>query len=161
MAHSIDTLLIEELAREGVVEIAPEELLTFQRTADAYRKDPAGTLDQSPRGEEALGFGIGEAVVLVSPVALAVAADVLKFVYSELREFVIQEGGEALADRLRRLFQRDGARSQVDDHAVDLSSEQLSRVHQIATERARQFLPIEQAELLADSMAGALALSPA
>ena len=66
--------LIAELARGAVRSAAPQEAALFRATSDAYFKDPEKTLRGKSAREGMLGFGAGEVVQLITPIALALAA---------------------------------------------------------------------------------------
>ena len=72
-----DDALVADLARAVVEQTAPEELPLFRATSEAYFDDP-DVAERSGCGDEMLGFGVDAALVLVTPVALSVARDVVE-----------------------------------------------------------------------------------
>jgi hypothetical protein len=165
--------LVAQLARAAVAQAAPEELPLFRATSEAYFKDPAA-LERQASGDDLLGFGVADALVLVTPIALSVAREVLDFVVDEVGAHARETGRDVidrLADRLLRRGDRD---AQVGDGAerggdmaasaaadvLSLTDEQLRQVRALAVEKAQQLaLPPEQANLLADSLVGSLAIA--
>ena len=71
-----DDALVEALARSAVEQVAPEELPLFRATSEAYFADPS-SLEPGRSRDDMLGFGVDAALVLVSPVALQVAKEVI------------------------------------------------------------------------------------
>jgi hypothetical protein len=150
---AVDDALIAELARSAVARAAPEELPLFRATSEAYFENPEA-LEGREAGDEMLGFGVDAALVLVTPVALAVSRDVLNFVVAQVREQARERGAEAIDRFLDRLLRRKEA----PDEPPDLTEEQLEEVRTLALEKARQLkLAPDKAELLADSLVGSLA----
>jgi hypothetical protein len=156
--------LVAQLARSAVAETAPEELPLFRATSEAYFEDPAA-LERGGPGDELLGFGVDAALVLVTPVALSVARDVLNFVLEQVREQAREHGKDAIdrfADRLLRRTKTDGEGEappeQPGGEPAPLSDEQLEQVRALAVEKATQLkLSPDRAELHADSLVGSLA----
>lgn len=148
--------LVAELARATVERAAPEELPLFDPISEAYFADPQ-SLDGGKRRDEMLGFGVDAAVVLVTPVALQVARDVLGFLHEQLRARA-REQGEGAIDRLiaRIVGRKDEAPA--DEPVPELTDAQLEQVRALAVEKARSLkLSEERAALLADSLVGSLA----
>jgi len=149
--------LVAGLARAAVERAAPEELPLFRATSEAYFADPDALAQQKPR-DEMLGFGVEAAAMLVTPVALQVARDVIGFLQEQLRERA-REHGEGAIDRLiARIVGTDGKEEQAAEPVPELTDEQLEQVRALAVEKARSLrLSEERAELLADSLVGSLA----
>ena len=168
---AVDDALVASLARTAVAQAAPEELPLFRATSQAYFDDPEA-LKRQGSGDQMLGFGVEAALVLVTPVALSVARDVLNFVVEQVRGQA-REHGKDLIDRLAdRLVNRDGkaaapaepppaqaaTESPPEPEPAGLTDEQLEQVRALALEKAGQLkLSPEKAALLADSLVGSLA----
>jgi hypothetical protein len=170
-----DDAMVVALARATVERAAPEELLIFPAASEAYLEgqDPS----KQTRGDPMLGFGIETAVVLVTPIALTVAKDVLGFLRVQLKKQAEEHGDEAVDWFINRLFRRgdkeepasttpaDAAPAPADaptatapDAELELTDEQLEQVRVFALEKAKQLrLPEAKAKLLADSLVGSLA----
>jgi hypothetical protein len=156
--RTVEDALVEQLARSAVTQAAPEELPLFRPTSEAYFDDPE-SLGKTGSGDRVLGFGVEAAAVLVTPVALTVARDVLNFIVEQVRGRA-RETGRDIFDRLAdRLLGRGGERNEPDDPADrELTDEQLEQVRTLALEKARLLkLSPEKAQLLADSLVGSLA----
>jgi hypothetical protein len=147
--------LVAALARATVARAAPEELPLFAPMSEAYLADPKA-LETGKGRDEMLGFGVDAAVVLVTPVALQVARDVLGFLHEQLRERA-REHGEGAIDRLiaRLVGKKDDPAAET---VPELTDAQLEQVRALAFEKARALkLSDSRAELLADSLVGSLA----
>ena len=160
-APTVDDQLVAELARSAVSQTAPEELPLFRATSEAYFQNPEALAAQRS-GDEMLGFGVDAALVLVTPVALAVSRGVLNFVIEEVRAQARDHGKEVIDRLVARLLHR-GAKPETpapasEPDAPDLTEEQLEEIRALALEKARQLkLAPDKAELLADSLVGSLA----
>ena len=154
---ALDDALVAELARTAVERAAPEELPLFRPTSEAFFADPAA-LERREGRDDMLGFGVDSALVLLTPVALAVARDVVDFVVAQVRSRLHDEGESAVQGALDRLFRRGDARPEAAAADADLTDEELGRVRTIALEKARQLrLSPDRAVLLADAIVGGLA----
>lgn len=148
--------LVAELARATVARAAPEELPLFAPMSEAYLADPK-SLDPGKSRDDMLGFGVEAAAMLVTPIALQVARDVLGFLREQLRERA-REQGEGAIDRIvaRLVGKKDDATA--GEPVPELTDEQLEQVRALAFEKARSLkLSDSRAELLADSLVGSLA----
>ncbi len=161
-----DDELVVALARATVERAAPEEMVIFPAASEAYLEgqDPA----KRTRGDPMLGFGVDSAVLLLTPIALTVAKDVVVFLRAQLAKQAEEHSDDVFDWLVDKLFRRD------DDKAADatnsasvaaepvaaaeLTDEQLEEVRQLAIEKAKQLkLSDDKAELLADSLVGSLA----
>jgi hypothetical protein len=163
---SIRQQATEALAKQVVSEVSPAELPLFDLTAARYHADPAGTLDTKGSSDEALGFGVDTAVVLLAPFAL----DLVKRIITRIADKVGDSAADSLAGRIAHAF--DGKKDdppagptteQAPDAAADkgpapLTPEQLALVDQTAREEAHQLkLPPDRADALANGVVAALA----
>jgi hypothetical protein len=177
VSTSPDDAIVVALARATVERAAPEELLIFPAASEAYLEGQDPT--KATRGDPMLGFGIETAVVLITPIALTVAKDVLGFLRVQLKKQAEEHGDDAVDWFINRLFRRGGEEPAVSapadaaapapapadtaaavepDEHVELTDEQLEQVREFALEKAKQLkLPDAKAELLADSLVGSLA----
>lgn len=173
MSSTPDDALVVALARATVERAAPEELLIFPAASEAYLEgqDPS----KKTRGDPMLGFGIETAVVLITPIALTVAKDVLGFLRVQLKKQAEEHGDDAVDWFIDKLFHRGDkgpdAAAPADASApaapvpasepaeeLELTEEQLEQVRAFALEKAKQLkLPDAKAQLLADSLVGSLA----
>jgi hypothetical protein len=163
MSTVTDDELAVALARSAVERAAPEELVIFPAASEAFLEgdDPS----KKTRGDPMLGFGVESAVVLLTPVALTVAKDVLGFLREQLKKQADEHGDEAFDWLVKKIFRRgddkaDAPAAAPPDvaQAAELTDEQLEEVRKLAIEKAKQLkLPKDKAELLADSLVGSLA----
>jgi hypothetical protein len=169
VSAAADDALVAQLARDAVGKAAPEELPLFRATSEAYFRDPSSVEKGKGSGDEMLGFGVDAALVLVTPVALSVARDVLNFVVAQVRSKAREHGTDAidkLADRILKRGDKEKPATPAAPApaapgpaaAAELSDEQLEQVRALAIEKAKQLrLPDDKAQLLADSLVGSLA----
>ena len=155
-----DDELAVALARSAVERAAPEELVIFPAASEAFLEgdDPS----KKTRGDPMLGFGVESAVILLTPVALTVAKDVLGFLRGQLKKQADEHGDEAFDWLVKKLLRRgDDKKDEAPAMAAapaELTDEQLDEVRKLAIEKAKQLkLPKDKAELLADSLVGSLA----
>jgi hypothetical protein len=165
MSTVTDDELAVALARSAVERAAPEEMVIFPAASEAFLEgdDPS----KRTRGDPMLGFGVESAVVLLTPVALTVAKDVLGFLREQLKKQADEHGDEAFDWLVRKIFRRGDDKDAKKDEApavaaepdpAELTDEQLEEVRKLAIEKAKQLkLPKDKAELLADSLVGSLA----
>lgn len=147
--------LIADIAHELVVQIAPQELPVFRPISEAYFNDPEKTLGARQDKDDMLGFGIGAAVPFLTPVALAVATEVVRFVAEEVKKTARAEGSHMVRDLTKKMFKK--FRSEEKEVPAPLKPEQLAQVRRMAIEKARQFnIPEDKAGWLADSIVGSL-----
>ena len=107
MSAAESDALVAALARATVEKAAPEELPLFRATSEAYFKDPEA-LERSGGKDEMLGFGVDAAMVLMTPVVLQVAKDVIGFLGEQLRERAREQGEGAIDRVIARLVNRNG-----------------------------------------------------
>jgi hypothetical protein len=147
--------LVAALARATVEKAAPEELPLFRATSEAYFEDPRA-LERSGGKDEMLGFGVDAAMVLMTPLVLQVAKDVIGFLGEQLRERAREQGEGAIDRVIARIVKTDDAPAA--EPELDLTDEQLKQVRALAIEKGRALkLSDERATLLADSLVGSLA----
>lgn len=154
--------LIHELARDVITQIAPQELPLFRAHSEAYFKDPQNALQSQSAKDELLGFGVGEAVVLLTPIALATLNEVVMFVGGEVKKSAQGEGAAWIQQAIKALFKKF-RQPEVDDKKMPaaLTPEQLTQVRKIAFNKARQLkLSEDRAKILADAVVGSLATAP-
>ena len=151
-----DEELVTDLAREAVSQGAPHELPLFRVTSRRYLENPEAVTGNAGR-DEMLGFGV-ETVASLTPFALAVAGPVVSFLFEQVKAVAMEESEGAVRDMVRKLFKRFRTGDEPPEAVPPpLTGEQLSQVHAVALNQARQLnLPEAQADLLADSMVGSL-----
>ena len=99
--------IVEALARVAVEDTAPEERPLFGPMAEAYYDPRRGTPSGS-KSDEMLGFGVdaAAAVVLVTPVALEVAKNVLGYLVGELQTAFQDEAKPMIQALVKRVLRR-------------------------------------------------------
>jgi hypothetical protein len=158
MTDLVDHQLIAQVARELVSDMAPQELPLFRANSEAYFKNPEQALAGQPAKDDMLGFGAGEATVFLTPVVLAVATEVVKFVTEEVKKSAQAEGSALVGDAVKAMFKKLRPPEKEKKTPPPLTAEQLAQVRAIALKKARQLkLSEDRARILADSVVGSLA----
>jgi hypothetical protein len=140
-----------------VAAVAPEEIPLFRPLSDAYFDHP----DRLPRRpkDEMLGFGVGEFVVPLTPVALMVVSETLVYLRGELAKSAARHAAGALEAELKALLRRFHTGDRPPESVPALSPQQLAEVRRRVIERARRMgLSEARAGLLGDAVVGSLAL---
>ena len=159
-----DRVLVEDLAKQVLADVAPEELAIFDETAEEYHQDPRGVLSAAGR-DEAVGFGLD--IALLTPYVLAMTGAVLTYLVNTVATAAKKESEPLIADWVHRLFRRDHGEQEpaqrgtedppADTAAVRLSADEVEQVRKVALARAHDLeLPDERARLLADAIVGGL-----
>ena len=160
MTVSDQDQLIADWARDIVAQAAPEELPIFRAKSVEYFKNPKKSLKGQKSKDNMVGFGAGEAVILVTPYVLAIATQVIKFVAEELSKALAKQSTDAIGDIIKRMFQHRG-KKQDDTTPISLTREQLTQIYHVAYQTALGLhLPDEKAKLLANATVGSLAVAP-
>jgi hypothetical protein len=154
-----DSAVVKDLARRMVLAAAPEERYTFGSVSDRYLADPDG-FGRGSRGSGRLGIDpTGVAVVLVAPVALAAASEVVKYVAETVVKSVVDRASEATRLRVRRVLRLAGGDPPDGEERVALTVEQRQQVYEIVINVARRARVAEdKAELMAAAVVGQLQL---
>src|SRR5579864_8569980 len=145
--------LMAQIASGIVAELAPQELPTFSVIGEAYFKNPEKMRKGLSGKEEILGLDIvGTATLILSPVVLAIVDTIVSSLVEEV-------GDSSFFKRLMvKLHFAKKAEKKI-ALPLSLTREQLLGVREKAIAQAVQFnLSRKQAELLADSLIGKLAL---
>jgi hypothetical protein len=157
MDSVVDDTLVRDMARIVVKQVAPAELPMFSTLSDAYLADLRAPRSGSG-GSGPLGFGVGDAVELLTPVALMVATEVTQHLVGEFTRGAVARGRRAVTHAVRRLFRITGKSAEPEDEEapVTLTAVQWAEVRRIAVETARRSgLSAEMAELMGDAVVGA------
>ncbi|MBI5951724.1 MAG: hypothetical protein HY865_08705 [Chloroflexi bacterium] len=145
--------LIEALSRQLVEQIAPEEMEVFD---DLYQEAAANSFQPAKKkGEDdALGFGVAEIMIAVTPVAGTVISAVISFLASEVLKVTKDEASAVIQKKVKALFN-----PKKQDGVEPLTQAQLGQVKKLAVKLARQSgMKEEEADRLALTLVGSLAL---
>jgi len=117
-----------------------------------------------------LGFGLGDAVELLTPAALAIVSSVLTFLVAEMTKATKAESASLIQERVRQLFKKfqpsvnnpanNAAVNQQGKQRLHLTTEQLTQIRAIALKQAQQMkLSETRAKMLADAIVGSLVIT--
>ncbi|SHF56571.1 hypothetical protein [Streptoalloteichus hindustanus] len=143
---------VADVVRDVVARVAPEEIPIVDGL-DALGADTAARhWAKAGARREPLGFGLGDAVVVVTPIVW--------WAVEHVAGRLAESATDGVVSRARRLFRRRKAIPRVVD--LPLTPEQLAEVRRKALEAgARQGLPPERSEEIADAIVARLALRDA
>ncbi|CUW32996.1 MULTISPECIES: hypothetical protein [Streptomyces] len=100
-------VLITEIARDVIEEIAPDEVPMFSAVSDAYFADPRRATSSRGTRKSPLGFGSGAVDLILTPIVLAATAKAVECLADLFFKHTTGEGTRAA---LRGIF-RTGRRS--------------------------------------------------
>jgi hypothetical protein len=158
--------LVRELAQIALSEVAPEELVVFDETADEFFADPEGVLNPENR-DEAVGFGLDAA--LATPFVLAVVMPVIHYLVNAVADAAKDEANTTVKVLVKRLFRKLGKGDADADKPAEpstqdetpmfdppgLTVDEAAQVRAIAYQQGLAVgLPDKQAQLLADAVGG-------
>jgi hypothetical protein len=98
--------LIAILGKDLVAQVAPQELPLFRATSQAYFQDPNKLLKAQTPKDEMLGFGSGEAVMLLTPFVLSILTEIVKYLANEFATTVKSEGAGYINELVKQSFQK-------------------------------------------------------
>ncbi len=157
-------------ARDALQQVAPQELWRFRAASQAYFDDPDRAVTAEKSEDEMLGFGAAQQVTLLTPIVLAMATQVVKFVAEEAAKSLRDESPSVIQHYVRKIFKKVAPTDEIQtknespktvDVPMALTPEQLTRIRGVALETARRLnLADDRAELLADSLVGGLVVQP-
>ncbi len=148
--------LVRDYTKQLVTELAPEELPMFDELVNEYYSDPAPP-DLTPKpNDDLLGFGTPEALVAVTPAAIAAVIASLNYIFTELLKITEDEAANALKRRIQVLFNEG---KKLKNKVSPLTNEQLNIVKSLAVKEAIVFgIKPDQAKLFGNALIGILAL---
>jgi hypothetical protein len=153
----MDEELVVSLARTAIEARAPHELPMFEAASREFVADPR-RVERRAAPDDPLGFG-AEVAGALTPVALAVAGEVVTVLWEQVRSALREESDSVVRAWVRKLFVRLRGPSEAEpSEPASLTPEQLAQVKAVALAKAASLgLPSEEGMLLADAMVGALA----
>ncbi len=144
--------LIADLSKTIVMQVAPEELDLFDELIEDYFEDSAPPDLSISDDDEALGFGTGEALVIVTPAVAAAVSGVATYILKEVLKTVQEESASLLTRRVKNFFNPRGKEA-------ELTKEQMGKVRNLVFEQARAFgMDADQAQGLSNAVIGSLVL---
>ena len=151
---SISRELIEEISKNVVVEVAPEEEDMFDELMGEYFQNPTPPdLSAKPK-DDPLAFGVNEMLFAITPAVAAMVDAVLNHVATEFIKAAKGESKESIKKIVKKLFSNDSK------DIKPLDKEQLEQVKKLAKKQAIKFgIQPDKAENMAIALIGSLALS--
>lgn len=134
MTESEQDVIAVEIARDFVAARAPHELSSFDIASEAYFTAPPRATQS---GDEALGFGLEDVVELVTPVALTVSTEVVRYLWLEAAKTLRERGGIVVRERVRAWI--DALRtSNAGGGEGQLTAKQLQEIRRRVREAAKR-----------------------
>lgn len=158
MAASTTVRTADDLARRVVRKIAPEELPSFDLVAAPYLENPRQAERRLRQAHnDPIGFGLGDAVAMATPVIALVSGSVITAVSDSIGTAVRDGITSAVRKAWRKM--RGKPAEPLALPAAPLTTAQLAEVRQIALERALSLgMKQQKADALADAVIAALVL---
>src|SRR5262245_16975967 len=150
MENSAISQLMRDVSRDLVTTIAPQELPLFRASSEVFFQNPDELLSDRKPKDDMLGFGTGEAVVIITPAILAVSQQVVLFVMEQVKKSTQEQSSKLIDETVKKMFKK--FRSEEKTEPEPLTADQLAHVREIALKKARQLkLSENRAKLLADA----------
>jgi hypothetical protein len=143
--------LVEDLAREVIAEVAPEELDLFDELSQEYRANPQPPSQSGKALDDALGFGLGDVLIASTPAANAMIGVVVAFAGQIIISYAQDKGKDFVEETLKSLFKR--GKKPTEPPPVQFSQDQLRQMRDAAESEARRFgLSEHEAQAMADAL---------
>jgi len=152
---------VEEVSRNIVTQIAPEELDMFDELMEEYFQNPKPPDRSTTASDDPLGFGLGETLVAAAPVAAAMVSAVITYIVTEAIKATQEETTAVVKQKIKALFTpgKEDSDQKSKKETLPLTKEQMEQVKRLARKQAIQFgIKPEQAEKMANALIGSLAL---
>lgn len=174
MASEMENKLITDISRRVVIDVAPLEKRSFNAISEAYFKNPEKALKGEGAKDELMGVGgVGELIILLTPIILEVVKEVLKDLLKDSVKAPIQKHGSTLLEKIRifvgKLFgtiASQPAQPQYLQLLIPLkdknllSKDQMKHIHKRAYESSLKLgVDANKATQIADSIISSLNLS--
>jgi hypothetical protein len=151
MMTSVQDQLIDEIARDVVSQIAPDELPIFQVVSKAYFKNPEKAIKNFKASDDLLGFGLGSEIVALTPVILVASSEVIKFLWELFKDV----GKDLIAEKIEGMLNGTPP-----SNVPALKSEHLPQIREIVLQTTKRCdIPEKTATLIADAVVGQFAVS--
>ena len=105
-------ILVQEIARDIVADVAPQELPIFPAVSTAYLANPAGALRLGRRSDPVLGFGAEAVTALLTTAVMYILSEVLKILAEAARKAAtdgLSKEGTALVAAMFKRFRTPAA----------------------------------------------------
>jgi hypothetical protein len=149
-----DQQMIAELSKEMITHVAPEELDIFDDLLQGYFENPQPPDRTVKASDDPLGFGLGEVMNAMTPIAAAVATAALNFLLQAVLKAAQDETVAQVRRRLKPLFEHKAQAEK-----LSLTPEQLRQLRDTTRASAEQYgLTAKQAAQLTNALLVALML---
>jgi hypothetical protein len=158
MTDTGNTALIDDIARDVLADIAPQEVPMFTAVSKAYFADPGRALKKRRSGDAALGFGVDPLSILFTPIVLHILSELLEFLTDVAKKAVAAGLAHEVQDVMQAMFKRFAlSRPPVPS---PLGKAQLEVIHAKVLLAARNLqLPEDKVEAIANAVTAQLVIS--
>jgi hypothetical protein len=162
MTSAENNQLIADAAREVIAQTEPGELPLFQAISTQYFKRADKILKKQSGKEDLLGFGIAEAMSVVTPAVLVVTTWLVIFLAEEAAKSIAEKSVSLITKQVKKRFKKFSKEDTKDESALPpLTHEQIAYVRQQAYEKFLQLnLSETRANRLADAVVASLIVAP-
>lgn len=158
MENPADAILVTDVARDVLSEIAPQEMPIFAATSRAYFADPDAALKKIRSTDDVLGFGMDALTILLTPAVLHIVSEVFEFLVRVAKKSTEDGLAKEIPQLIRAMFTR--FRGSEPDVPSVLTREQLGLIHGNVLLAARKLhLPADKAQSLANAITAQLVLA--
>jgi hypothetical protein len=99
-------LLMNEVARDVLADIAPQELPIFPAVSKAYFADPSVALNKLRSRDTALGLGMESLAILLTPIVLQILAQAFQILTEAAQKAVTDGLAKEIPDAIKMMFKR-------------------------------------------------------
>lgn len=157
MENAAGAILVTDVARDVLSEIAPEEMPIFAAASRAYFADPAAARQQLRSRDNVLGFGVEALTVVVTPAVLLILSEVFDFLTGVAAKATEEGLTKEIPQIIKAMFRKFHS-SEPDIPSV-LTREQIGLIHSNVLLAAKKLrLPAEKAQSLANAVTAQLVL---
>jgi hypothetical protein len=151
-------VLLTDIARDLLAEIAPQEVPIFPAVSRAYFADPAEALKSLRPKDRALGFGVDSLSILMTPIVLHVLSEIFDVLTEAAKKAVAAGLAKEVPEAIKAMFRR--FRLSEPSIPSPLAKEQLVVIRETILLAARKFqLPDDKVEALANAVTTQLVIA--
>jgi hypothetical protein len=151
-------LLMNEVARDILADIAPQELPIFPAVSKAYFADPAVALNKLRSRDTALGLGIESLAILLTPIVLHIVTEAFQILMEAAKKAVTDGLAKEIPDAMKMMLRRFRASGPSVPPPVGTLQMDAIRAKIRLTAKEMQ-LPDDKIEALLDAVAAQLAIA--
>jgi hypothetical protein len=158
MIDANTSLLMNEVARDILADIAPQELPIFPAVSKAYFADPAIALNKLRSRDTALGLGIESLAILLTPIVLHILTEAFQILMEAAKKAVTDGLAKEIPDAMKMMLKRfRGSGPSVPPPAGKLQLDAIRAKIQLTAKEMQ--LPDDKIEALLNAVAAQLVIA--